>query len=1053
MSGKHKPRSLGKTYIKTIVREIRFSFGRFAAIFGIVALGAGFLAGLLATTPDMKISVDTYFDKTNMMDLNIKATMGITRSDIEAVSALDEITLVQGAYITDALIHTSNEETLVSRIYGLPLGNAANNDFINRMEILEGRMPEQDDECLVQQPGGFFSAIPLGSVLTIAQENAGSEDFETLADRYRVTRFTVTGIVKSPLFISTEGEPSGIGNGRLGVVLYVRDTCYSIPAYTDLFMTVTGAAARTALDTQALTDTAAAEVKSLGKLRSGIRREELLAEAWKKLSDGTAEYHSAEQTARTELGAAREKLDAGAASRDAGLAELAEAETKITQGRAQLAEERLRVTRELADNEFDLQQGEAEIASAKQTLAEAGAQLQAAGEEVEKTRNSFFRMLFPKAKQGVAQYDAGMAEYETGRLIVAENEEKLRVGRTLLEAGKAQAEVEFGKAQAELDAADAELAAGLQKLTLGEEELSAGEAAYRSTLDEATEKLQSGKEALEEGREKIKDLETAEPEWYVLDRNTNVGYVSYTLNIEKIADVARVFPVFFLLVAALVVLTTMTRMVEEERIQIGTLKALGYRKRVIAGKYLVYCGLISIFGSAAGMTLGFYGIPAIIYNAFATMGHLPPLVTRFNWTFGIISAAAALICTMGVTVSVCYRSLREKPALLMLPRSPKAGKRIFLEYISFIWKPMRFTYKVTARNIIRYKKHFFMTVTGIAGCTALMVTGFGLRDSLTNIARTQFSDILSYDLKIELKDGESLPGDYAEIHSQSAYAIAGNERLSVSMYIPKEADTLTEYIKLQDRKSRSPINFTASSVVLTEKTASMLKLKTGDPFILENAQGKQGEFTLTGITENYVGSFVYLGSEASQAVFGTALDYGTLFARTNIKTEQEKDELISRLLSEDAVAGAEFTSRTQESYNNLLASISYVVLILIIAAGGLAMIVLYNLTNININERTKELATLRVLGFHQAEAAAYIFREITVLSIAGAAAGLLLGIPLHRFVIGVAETTDLMFGRHISSMSFILSAVITLFFSGAVDLLMLKKIRTIKMAESMKAVD
>jgi putative ABC transport system permease protein len=1059
LSGKHNPPSLGRTYIKTIAREIRLSFARFAAIFGIVALGAGFLAGLLATTPDMKISMDKYFDKANMMDLNIKATMGITPEDIEAVSALDGIALVQGAYVTDALINTSNAETLVSRIYGLPLESISRGDFLNRMELLEGRMPEQDDECLVQQPGGFFSVIPLGTVLTIAEANAGAEGFKTLSDRYRVTTFTVTGIVKSPLFVSMEREPSGIGNGRLGAVLYVRDTCYTLPVYTDVYMTVTGAAARTALDTQALTDIAAAAVEALGKLRSPIRRDELLAEAWKKISHATAEYNDAEQAAWAELAAAREKLDSGAASRDAGLAELAEAETKIAQGQAALAEERLRVTRELADNEFAIQQGEAEIASAKQSLAEAKAQLDAAAEEVEKTRASFIRKLFSRARQGIAQYDSGLAEYETGRLMVAENEEKLRIGRSQLEAGKAEADAEFDKAQAELDAADAELSIGRQKLAQGEEELSAGEAAYRSARDEATEKLRSGREALEEGREQIKDLETAEPAWYVLDRNTNAGYVSYTLNIEKIADIAKVFPVFFLLVAALVVLTTMTRMVEEERIQIGTLKALGYRKRKIASKYLVYCGLISLFGSAAGMVLGFQGIPFIIYNAFGTMYHLPSLVTRFNWAFGIISAAATLVCTMGVTVSVCYRSLREKPALLMLPRSPRAGKRIFLEHLPFIWQSMRFTYKVTARNILRYKKHFFMTVTGIAGCTALMVTGFGLRDSLTNIARTQFRDILKYDLRVELKDEETIPlgiihlDNYAEMHSESGYAIAGDERLSVSLYVPKEASALPEYISLQDRKSKIPISFTGSSVALTEKTASLLNLKTGDSFILENAQGRRGEFTLTGITENYVGSYIYIGPEVFQEAFGASLLYDTLFAETGIKTEEGKDDLIRRLLSEDAVAEAEFTSHTQESYNNLLSSISYVVMVLIIAAGGLAMIVLYNLTNININERTKELATLRVLGFHQAEAAAYIFREITVLSIAGAAAGLLLGIPLHRFVIGVAENADLMFGRHISSMSFILSAAITLIFSGAVDLLMLKKIRNIKMAESMKAVD
>ncbi|GHT97406.1 ABC transporter permease [Spirochaetia bacterium] len=1077
----------GKTYLKTIAREIRLSLGRFFAIFGIVALGVGFLAGLLATTPDMKASVDRYFDTTDMMDILIKGTMGFSDGDIAAVGELPEVEQVQGAFVTDALVRTSWDETLVSRIYGLPLESLATEAaFINRMELLAGRMPQRDDECLVQEGGGFFVNIPIGTILTIADENT-NDDLEQLSDRYRVTNYTVTGIVRSPLFLSFEREPAPIGNGRLAAAIFVREACYALPARTDLYLTLQNAAALTSLSApyNALVDAATTELEVLGEARSQVRRAEIRAEAVaiaeEAFARAEAEYVDGRNAALAELAAAQKKLDdveaemlAGEAELLAGEAELADAATQTAAGRAALLVERRQFDRTAADNEAALRNGEAEIAAAKRTLAERKAQLDAAKDEVEKTRASRTRMANARAREGVAQYDAGVKAWEEGVATVAEKERELQQGRRLLEAGTIEAAAQFAAAEAKLDAAEEDIARGLAELAEARTELEQGRLDYvQGRLDyergrlEAEEKLRRGAEELEAGRQKRGDIEIPLPEWYVLDRNFNVGAANFDVNAEKIEDVAKVFPIFFLLVAALVALTTMTRMVEEERTQIGILKALGYQKRVIAAKYLVYCGLTSILGSVVGMAGGFQGLPIIIYNAFGTRYHLPPIVLQFNWPFGLIAMGIMMACTMGVTITACYTDLREKPAALMLPRSPKPGKRIFLEYLPFIWKHMKFTYKVTARNIIRYKKHFFMTVTGIAGCTALMVAGFGLRNSVTDIARTQFTEILGYDLQIELKEDEgwddvlttflSAPR-YTPIHTEPGTIINTGSKndmnISASIYVAEAAAAFGDYIHLRIRQTRAPIPFTPASVVITEKMAAEGTLAIGDILTLENADGIRGACVLTGITENYVGNYVYLGKDAYGDMFGGGdCAYTTLLVQTDITAAAEQDSAIAAILASDVVMGAEFTSRSQESFNNLLASINFVVMILIFAAGGLAMIVLYNLTNININERSRELATLRVLGFHQGEAAAYIFREITVLSIAGATAGLFIGIPLHRFIIGVAENVDLMFGRHISAASFVLSAVITLVFSAGVDLLMVKKIRNIRMAESMKAAD
>ncbi|QQO10622.1 ABC transporter permease [Breznakiella homolactica] len=1065
-----RPHSFGKTYIKTILREIKGSFGRFVAIFAIVALGVGFLAGLLATTPDMKLSVGRYYSETNMMDIFVKATMGLTGADTAAVEALDEVAAVMPAYVTDALVRTSHEEVLVTRIYGLPLEKLESGAFVGRVELIEGRMPRSPDECLVQQNGTYLAKIDPGSRLVILPENAGNLGAGDIGDVYGFTEFTVTGIVKNPLYFSNEREPSGLGNGRLGAVMYIDENSYALSAYTDFYITLADSADYPAFspEYEEFAEAAADTISLLGKERSLLRREEIV-DAGKTLDEAREEYLTAKQDAERELADARKKLDDGRSDIAGGEAELADAEAKVAEGEETLAGERSSFERQIRENEEALRKGEAEIAAAKRQLAEAKAAIDAAAPDIARARAA--RWLPAKARAQLEEYDKGVAEYEQGMATVAEKDAEIRDGWRQLAEGRRTAAAEFAKAESELETARADIAAGRLDIEQAKLDLADGESQYRSAAADAAEKLADAEAQLADAENEIAGIDT--PEWYVLDRNANVSYVTYKANAEKIADVATVFPLFFLLVAGLVALTTMTRMVEEERLQIGTLKAIGYRKRIISIKYLVYCGLTSVLGCIAGMVSGFQVIPLIIYNAFSTMYFLPPLVTAFNWTFGLIACGIILVCTMGATVSASYRSLREKPAALMLPRTPKAGKRIFLEYLPFIWNHMKFTYKSTARNLIRYKKHFFMTVIGIGGCTALMVTGFGLRDSMTDIARTQFERILIYDLRIELGEDEafdpvlvnflaSVSGDgaggtarhYTELHSEAGYALSGGRgRESATILIPEHPDELNGYISLRERKSGSPIVFTGSSVVVTEKMAESLGLKVGDSFAVENSDGRTARFVLSGITENYVGSYIYLNPAAYSDAFRKEISYQTLFVRTGITGAAAQDEALADVLSSSSVASAEFTSQLQQTYNNLLGSIGFVVLILIFAAGGLAIIVLYNLTNININERRRELATLRVLGYHHGEVAGYIFREITILSMVGAAVGLLLGIPLHRFVIGVAENVDLMFGRTITPLSFFLSAAATMVFSVGVDLLMLKKLRSIEMVDSMKAAE
>ena len=1053
----------GKTCLKIITREIWSSKSRFLAIFAIIALGVGFLSGLLATRPDMELSVDRYFRATNTMDLFIKGSAGLTGEDAEALRALPEVEALLPGHVMDTLLRTGDDEILTGRIYGLPLDQESS--LINRMELLEGYMPVRDDECLVQEGGGSMRFLRPGTKLQVTESAANDET----PDIYLTRNFTVTGVVRSPLFLSMEREPSTVGNGRLGTVIYVYDRCFNMDVYTDFFVTLRGTDNLRAFSEayHNFVSDAAEKIDALGKIRSRIRREdlenlvaerteELFREAYEELASGRA-------LADRELAAARKALDEG-------WERLAEGEDRLDRGAAELAagRERLMAEEKQAADEFrnaetQLSGGEKELYAARQILNESKAQLDAAQAQVERTRKNWLLMLFRRARDGVAQYDQGLAEYREGLRLVDDNERELLSGRRGLEEGRITAEREFRKAWGDIAAADTELQEGFAETAQARRVLEAGEAELARQKRAGEEKIRKGELEIEEGRRKALGFVIPEPEWYVLDRNFNVGYVNFKMNAAKIADISRIFPLFFMLVVALVSLTTMTRMVEEERLRIGVLKALGYQKRIISVKYILYCLLTGILGSLAGMALGFHILPVIVYQAFGTMFHLPPAITEFNWPLGLFISSLIVGSTLIATIAACFNSMQEKPSALLRPRAPKPGKRIFLEYIPFIWKPLKFTYKVSARNLIRQKKHFFMTIMGISGCTALILAGFGLRDSLKDIAQTQYQEIFRYDLKIELhKQAEwdkvlenflvgSSGGRWIAVHAENAYMIYGNERTPISVITPGPGGNLKDYITLRDRKKGGVFDFGDKSAVLAEKPGEAAGLSEGDLMVLEDSQGKYREIALTGFTENYVGAYCYLGQEAYRGIFGMPPEYETLLVRTGVWDLEAQDKLLAEILESNAVHGAEFTSQIQRSYSNLLHSIDYLVLILICAAGGLAMIVLYNLTNININERSRELATLRVLGFHRNESAFYIFREITILSILGASAGLVLGAPLHRFIISVAENPDLMFGRTIAPLSYVISALATIGFSILVDLMMLSKISGIKMAESMKA--
>lgn len=813
-----------KGYTKTFFRDIRKSFGRFVAIIGIVALGVGFLTGLLATTPNMQSSVDKYYDDYNAADIFMKSSRGFHDKDIEEITNIEGVDAAMGFYSADIVTNIGGA-TPVVRVFGLPLEKNDEASFINKLELLSGNMPQNENECVTERGGDYLMEVPLGTIIDIAGKD-----------------YTVVGTVANTWYFSNEREMTEKGSGKLGAIIYTSS--FEMPVLTDVYVTVSGA---------------------------------------KKLNAYTDRYEK----------------------------EVNEVATKIKTEGARLNEE-------------------------------------------------WYNQII--------ESDPGLSEV-------------------------------------------------------------------------------------------IKM-----PSWYVLDRQSVASFKSFGMNSDKVASVATIFPAFFFLVAALVTLTTMTRMVEEERTQIGTYKALGYSNTSIRGKYIAYCLIATLIGCIVGVLVGFQLIPSIIWNAFQYMFHLPSMLVQFNYFHAGIASLAAILSTMFATIWACNNTLREKPAQLLQPKAPKPGKRIFLERIGFIWNHLKFKYKSTFRNIFRYKKHLLMTVIGIGGCTALILTGFGMSDSFNGITSLQYEKIYNYDLSITVKDmnaenptlneflnSESV-SDKTSVYQSMGYAKNENSDKNkevITLYSPENSEEFSGFVSIAKRGKKGS-EFNDDSCVITEKIASHFSLKEGDSVLFEDISGKQTSYKITGITENYVNSYLYVGKNVYTAANEGRISPNFLLVKSTIK-EDSFDAVTEKLLNSGDVSGVEFNAVAKSSFDKLLSAIDLVVLVLIIAAGGLAVIVLYNLTNININERKKELATLKVLGYRNGEVAGYIYREIAILTVIGILVGLGLGVLLHWFVIVQAESVGLMFARTISPLSFLFSALITLAFSIVVDLLMLIKVKKINMVDSMKA--
>jgi putative ABC transport system permease protein len=893
--------AMKKAIRKDFFMEIKTSFNRFLSILLIVALGVAFFAGIRATNPDMRLTADHYFDESNLMDIRVLGTLGLTDKDVAEISKIDGVDEVEAAYSTHVVCDADGNELVLEAMSAT--------SKLNLINVSEGRMPQSENEVLVDEFFITTTGYQLGDHIHL---ESGTN--QPLSDRIKGDDFTIVGIGSTSYYLSFQRGSSDIGDGEVNSFIVLQPELFQMEAYSAVYVSVAEAKDMTAYSQEYddCVDSVVNNIKKIADKQNQIRYEELYNPAYDKI-----------QQAKQELNSEREK-----------------------------AEEQLKQSKLMLEN-------------------------------------------------------SGLSELE--------------------------------------------LEASLEKLA--------------AESDKVQEKFEEAEKQIQESEAELAKLKM--PKWYVLDRGSIEAYVEFEQNAERIGAIGKVFPVIFYLVAALISLTTMTRMVEEERIEIGTLKALGYSKLTIASKYILYAFIATLVGSLAGAALGLKVLPMIIINAYKMMyPNIPEVITPFNWYYTVLATVFSVLCVGLATFFACYKELLAKPAQLMRPEPPKNGKRVFMERITFLWRRLSFTWKATVRNLMRYKKRFFMTVFGIGGCMALLLVGFGLKDSIFVIYTRQFDEIMLYDASVSIdqeattEDKAKLQTELDEIEDVSSIPVKtnviditfGEETKEVTMYVPMETSYLKDFIVLRKRTNHEKITLTDDGVILTEQISKKLGIDAGDEIIIHEGD-KEASVTVSAITENYMTHYLYMTPELYKELFQEESEYNSFLLSMSELSEKDQMNIGNRLLQLNATTGIDYISNFKNLLENVLVSLNIVIWVLIIAAGALAFIVLYNLNNININERRRELATIKVLGFYNPETAAYIYRENIILTIIGSIVGVFMGIFLHRYVITTVEIDLVMFGRNIDFSSYIYSILLTFFFSAFVNFVMYYKLKKINMVESLKSIE
>ena len=1114
-----------RSYTKDLFREIWGNKSRFLSIFAIIALGVGFFAGLKSTGPDMKLTAQKYFSDYNLMDVQLKSTMGFTKDDICYLSELDYIQELQPSYSLDAFIENSNDTEDIVKVYSLNLDTLNNDNYISKPVLQEGRFPQNTNECVIDNGSLGENKYVIGSTVNLAFDSNQGD----ISDALKVDTFTIVGIISSPVYISFEKGSTSIGNGEIDNIMYISQDVFNYEVFTDIFITFKNVNNYSFYDPlyEDLINDNIIKLESIGIERSDIRYNEIFSDANAKIEKvqeeinaGWNKYYKEKNKYENQINTAKQKIKSARSQWTASEKNYEESLLLFQEGKKQLQQSQNELTS--LQSSIDLLTGQLnaienilisinilslpdELIMSPDLIADVSLSSLPATfiDYINKTpplstdellqqilslntdeKQIFFNIinnsdtylsLSAENKELISSLEILLAtdvyannrteflprlnEYiDKGKQQLSILQQQLELGYTEFNASEQlleEKEIELYNAKQQLDN-------GYSELTFNESKLNKQIKSGQKQLDNTFNQLDDAQNELDKSKDELSELSL--PKWYIFTREDNPGYSGFAEDADRVDRITIVFPAFFILVAALVCLTTMARMIDEQRMKIGTYRALGYSNFQIIKFYLLYSAAASLLGSIFGLLIGFKLFPTVIFNAYKIMYVMPDVMAPFRWDYAVFCSLAAILCTTLTAYFSCRKELLASPASLMRPKTPKTGKRIILEKASFIWDKLGFLRKVTLRNMFRYKKRLFMTIIGIAGCTALMLTGFGLQYSISSIVEKQYKDIYLYDLVAVLDDSMSAKQTDTltntlnnnkiltdHIYVQQKNVTVSNDYLQkdVSLLVP-DRNNLSNFIQLQNRLSKEKLELDDDGCIITEKISKLLNVQVGNTISIDLNNGTQFETTINGITENYTLNYIYMSKEAYTNK-ANSLTYNAFLAV--MSNTDLNNELSRELLADSNIIYVSYTSENSNRFRDIIGNLNYIILVIIFSAGVLAFTVLYNLININVNERRRELATIKVLGFYDREISSYIYRENTISCLIGITIGLFLGIPLDYFVISSAEVDAVMFTPGINLLSFVYAGAFTFIFNMIVNFAVHFKLKKINMVESLKSVE
>lgn len=991
------------------LRTIKKTFPRFLSLIIMSLLGVLVFVGLTATSPDMVATIDKYFDKYNTYDINVVSSMGLTDKDISSLQKITNIQDIEGSYSEDVLVKKDDVE-YVLKVSSLPTK-------INTLHIITGRLPENDNEIVVEE--NFLTNLDykLNDKITLNSDN------------FKEKEVTIVGTVSSSLYfnnveVNQNRGSTTIGTGTINYYSYVKPSNFNTDYYTNIYLTVKKAKEETTSSSSylSLIEDLTNELNKIKDTEENRRYQDLYTEAEDEINKNEAQ-------ANQEFADAKKELD--------------QAKKELSEGKKELDQ----VAKTLSSTKKQLNAAKKEITNGKQELEDTLKEYNITNlnTSLSKVNNNISNI-----EKILSTLDPSSSEYQTNSATLVSLKQQRTLINTLINTEEQlnQAEKTYNSNYSKYQKANRKYQSGLK-------EYNTNLAKYNDSLEEYNDSKREVEDELKEARQQLADI--SKPTWYIYDRSDDQTYSSYIDQTKSISNLSALFPLVFYAVAILVSLISMNRMVEDDRGEIGTFKSLGFTNREIRNKYLIFSLSATLIGGLIGIIIGLTLIPYLIFSIYRILFSIPDFQFTLNLPSTLGGLFIAILCICGSSIITSNSILKDKPASLMRPKAPKNGKKILLEKIKPLWHHLKFSNKITIRNIFRYKKRVLVTIIGISGCTALMLCGFGIKDCIVDITNMQYGQTFKYDVTIytnnlKLSEVQDITNNPQIKDYTLAELITGNVGESnINMLITENQDQLSKIVNLYNEDNKK-ITLQKNEVIITDKLADNHNLTIGDQITVLDSDKKEYQFIISGIVKNYLGHYIYMNKETFENI-NEQYQPNIIYLNTPELSTTEKDELSNELLAKDSIINVVHTSTLKDSVKDMLDSLNKVIVILVLLSALLSFVVLYNLSNINISERNREIATLKVLGFYDSEVDHYITKETIILTIIGITIGLGLGIVLTNLTIGTVEMENYRFLRRINPLSFLYASIISSLFTIIVNYVTHFTLKKINMIESLKSIE